>query len=244
LYDILERAWWRGEIHGDEKFDRLQLLKAMFKTTRRSDHPGIVFIVCGETAPPEEKALPDGGVEVDLRPRIPVPSIDTDTWDIANCKDAFGALAQTSSFESYTAAAPGLMTIELTRDEFIRWLEERGYHTPSFWSAKTTSYLPVVMKSRRAKRRQGARAKYDWEDIESFVRKQLDDRGDFDDPKDQTVDWNSQNCLVRRVQEYCGRRGKDSPSDSVIKQRLPSMVDRWREATGRDTRRSRSSTPV
>jgi hypothetical protein len=142
LYVLLERAWWLGEIHGDERFDRLQLLKHMFKKTR-SDDPGIVFIVCGETTPPEEKALPDGGVEVDLRPRVPLPSIDTNAWDTANCKEAFDALAgalahassQISSAKSYRLVAPILISIKLTRSEFIRWVKVNGYDEPSFWAA-------------------------------------------------------------------------------------------------------------
>jgi hypothetical protein len=159
LYVLLERAWWLGEIHGDKKIGRLQLLKAMFKTTRRSDDPGIVFIVCGETAPPEEKALPDGGVVVDRRPRVPLPSIDTDTWDIANCKKAFDAIAQTSSIESYHVATPYLMSIELTRDEFIRWLNGRDYQHPSFWSSKAISSTTFE------KPKKGRPPEYNWHGV-------------------------------------------------------------------------------
>ena len=69
----------------------------------------------------------------DLRPRVCVPSSDTDTWTEASCAATFEALAGLSCFEHYPQIGPGLDYIELTRDEFIRWLEMREFSFPEFW---------------------------------------------------------------------------------------------------------------
>ena len=104
----------------------------MFQTRDRYD--GILFVVRGDEAPSTSRELPDGSVSVDIRPEVPVPSLDTDIWDEANCQDAFDALAQATSTEHYPEIAPGLAFIELTLDEFTRWLRGRGYVIPSFWN--------------------------------------------------------------------------------------------------------------
>ena len=104
----------------------------MFQTRDRYD--GILFVVRGDEAPSTSRELPDGSVSVDIRPEVPVPSLGTDTWDEANCQDAFDALAQATSTEHYPEITPGLAFIELTPDEFTRWLRERGYVIPSFWN--------------------------------------------------------------------------------------------------------------
>ena len=104
----------------------------MFQTRDRYD--GILFVVRGDEAPPTSRNLPDGSVSVDIRPEVPVPSAHTDIWDEANCQDAFDALAQATSTEHYPEIAPGLAFIELTLDEFARWLRGRGHVIPSFWN--------------------------------------------------------------------------------------------------------------
>jgi hypothetical protein len=135
LYRLLESAWWLGEIRGDSAISRLQLLKKMFMVMRERDDLGIVFIVGQDAGPPPvEKLLPDGSLLVDIRHEIPVPSSETNDWDESACKDAFHTLAQTLSFETYPEIAPGLAYIELSHDEFVRWLQNHGYSVPQFWA--------------------------------------------------------------------------------------------------------------
>jgi len=143
LYRLLESAWWVGEIRGDSAISRLQLLKKMFTAMRERDDLGIVFIVRQDAGPPPvEKLLPDGSLLVDIRHEIRVPSSETNDWDESACKDAFHTLAQTLSFESYPEIAPGLAYIELSYDEFVRWLQNRGYSVPQFWA-------PLPFKSKK-----------------------------------------------------------------------------------------------
>ena len=131
LLDLLEGAWWSGEIVGEASTSRLQLLTGMFK----SAHPlGIVFLVKDQQDASEIKILPNGNVEVDIRPRVMVPSSDTKLWTDQTCVASFSALAKISSAKSYTALTPVLSAIVLSRDEFVAWLSIRQYNVPMFWS--------------------------------------------------------------------------------------------------------------
>jgi hypothetical protein len=133
LLKVLEGAWWLGEFCGDSAISRLELLKGMFKSMRHRDDLGIVFVEGERVGEPPPKKLPDGSLLVDVRHRICLPSSDVNAWDEGTCDEAFRALAQTSSYESYPEFAPVLTLIELTHGDFISWLEGRGYDKPIFW---------------------------------------------------------------------------------------------------------------
>ena len=79
------------------------------------------------------------------------------------------------------------------------------------------------------KSRPGAKPKWDWDDVELFVREQLDSKGDYEDV-DPTADWKRQSDLIASVMKYIERRsgGGTGPSDSTMKARIAPMVDRWR----------------
>jgi hypothetical protein len=133
LLSILVSAWWLGELRGDS-VSRLQLLKIMF-TSKNRDDLGIVFIVSDDAGPPQVD-LPDGSLEIDVRPQIRVPSSNTETWDEAACRDAFHALAQATedfSIDVYREFAVLLPSTKLIYEEFDTWCRSRGYSTPTFW---------------------------------------------------------------------------------------------------------------
>jgi hypothetical protein len=145
LLALLEGAWWRGEISGDSATTRLQFLKNMFKLIPKCDAPRIVFVAGGEAGPPTYFELPNGSVSVDVRPRVPVPSTDTDTWNEDSCAEAFQALAgiEEPSSKHYWEFSPGIDFIELTRDEFIQWLGVRGIDIPTFWGRLGDTTTPL-----------------------------------------------------------------------------------------------------
>jgi hypothetical protein len=126
----LEGAWWLGEIAGDAAISRLQLLKRLCKPKRRFQ--GIVFVTKDGVDQPIGVKQPDGTVQVDVRPRIIVPR-DSEEWNEVSCAAAFEMLARSPSFEHYPEISPGLDFIELTRDEFVKWLLVRGFEIPTFW---------------------------------------------------------------------------------------------------------------
>jgi hypothetical protein len=135
LLDILICAWWRGEIIGDAP-PRLEFLKKMFaKRSGKDELSGIVFKLEGEVGEPTEIKLPDGSLDVDIRPRIPVPSRNTDEWDEAKCDPAFQSLGSeiVSCVDHYDDWLPGFGWFNLSHDEFMKWLATQGYSLPTFW---------------------------------------------------------------------------------------------------------------
>jgi hypothetical protein len=103
----------------------------MFISMRDRNDLRIVFIV-GDCAGPVPVELPDGSLEFHLH-KIRVPSNDTENWDEAACRDAFQALAKTSSKESYPELTFGFTLIQLSYEEFNTWRTNRGYFEPKFW---------------------------------------------------------------------------------------------------------------
>jgi hypothetical protein len=146
LLQLLEAAWWLGQIRGDSVKSRLDFLKHMFKAMHDRDDAGVVFFV--EDAPePKMEQLSDGSIVVHYRHPISLPSKDISAWDESNCEDAFQSLAQTTSTESYPEMTPGLAFIELTFEEFTGWLLARGYAKTKFWKP-----LPATSQLKTAKR--------------------------------------------------------------------------------------------
>jgi hypothetical protein len=132
LFHILEAAFWLGEVRGDFVQSRLQLLKEQFTLMRDRDDAGVIFLV-GNSAGPPPIELPDRSVTVDLRQQIRVPSGNIDNWNETSCKNAFQALAETRSLDSYPELAAIFAGVSLSYEEFTAWLAKRGFDKPTFW---------------------------------------------------------------------------------------------------------------
>ena len=78
-------------------------------------------------------------------------------------------------------------------------------------------------------RRRGAKSKFDWEDIELFVFKALDERGDFTEPR-QADNWNTQSDLEKCVAHYIFDLTGKGPAESTIREHICPMVAKWRLA--------------
>ena len=148
IFHTLESAWWLGELRGNSRRTPLQLLKIMFTSMRHRDDLGIVFIV-GDSAAPLPVELPNGSV--DLRYKIRVPSSDTESWDEAACRDAFQALAEISSTESYREFAVGLSLIQLSYEEFSTWCAKRRFSIPTFWKPQDQAVAQQKRKTWQAR---------------------------------------------------------------------------------------------
>ena len=135
VLSALESAWWLGELCGNSGPTRLQRLKSMFISMRDRNDLGIVFIV-GDDAGPQPVELPDGSLKLDLRHQIRVPSRNAESWDETACRDAFQALAKTSSKESYPELTVGFTLTELGYAEFNTWRERCGFEQPKFWKPR------------------------------------------------------------------------------------------------------------
>jgi len=171
----------------------------MFTSMRDRDDLGIVF-TDGESAcgtPPRE--LSDGGFIVHVRHLIRLPSVDLDSWTEASCMEAFHALAQTSSSESYPELVPGLAFIELTHDEFDRWLEKRRYSKPDFW--KPRGRLEIAKRGRPSE--------YNWDGVKNSLRDYVSQHGPI----------TTQVELLQKCADFARdlHRKKHTPDDNTIR---------------------------
>jgi hypothetical protein len=157
LLDLLIRAWWGGELFGDAP-PRLEFLKKMFaKRSDKNELSGIVFTLGEEVGEPTVEWLPDGSADVDICPRVPVPSENTEVWDDASCAPAFQSLnsREVSCVEHYPDWRVAFDWFNLSRDEFMKWLTTRGYSLPTFWSGNQAGGAAVGAMTGAAKGRKG-----------------------------------------------------------------------------------------
>jgi hypothetical protein len=77
--------------------------------------------------------------------------------------------------------------------------------------------------------RVGAPATYDWDDIEQFVFRELDNRGDFRE-SNQVLDWRTQNDVIRAIEIYLNNLPCEAPvpAHSTLKPRVKDIITRWR----------------
>jgi hypothetical protein len=80
--------------------------------------------------------------------------------------------------------------------------------------------------SSRAKRRTGRPPKLDWSAVEVEVFQLMDHHGEFS-PNDR--EWNAQAKLEAAVQDLCKLKLHTDISVSRIKEKLPEMLQRWRD---------------
>jgi hypothetical protein len=231
LLRVLESAWWRGEIVGETALTRLKLIRFLFGHAPDLD---LIFMIGDEPGPPEIEDTADGSVEVDLRPRLTVPSADPATWNDTNCATAYEALAKAQRLITDPTVGPALRGIGLSHQEFFNWLAACGYHSPTFWrtvradaDAQGTAHPEDTGGPKPSKSPSGRKPGFDWGKIEVFVVKQLDKNGHWDD--DPEDGWRSQSDLVALVQQDCLKNYGREPADSTVKEHLRTMIKRWRE---------------
>jgi hypothetical protein len=162
------RAWWLGEFVGSAP-PRLEFLKKMF--AKRNDHNElneIVFVIEGEVQQPTTKELSDG-ITVDIRPRIPVPSVMTDEWDEVQCDAAFREFGsdEMSILEHYPDWCVVFLWFELSRTEWVNWLRSRGYSLPCFWGGLKEDTVQTYARGKKGPK-PGELRRYEAEDRALF----------------------------------------------------------------------------
>src|SRR5262249_31673613 len=111
----------------------------------------------------------------------------------------------------------------MPRDFFERWLAK--HRMP----ARPQRFEPPAPQSAK-KARAGAKPKWDYEEMELFVFREMDRRRDFSDYRNAEKGWQSMNDLYVLIKGHFERLtdGK-SPPDSTLKDHVPPMVRKWRE---------------
>jgi hypothetical protein len=137
LLDVLEAAWWRGELRTKGPLTPLAVLKSVYGSAREGDLTTLVFVTKEDAIRPKGIELPDGSLQLDdndLKPRIVIPSYDPESWTEASCAPAFQALAQQPSRKYYPDRTIQFLMMEIDRHQFVRLLAKHGLDLPKFWS--------------------------------------------------------------------------------------------------------------
>lgn len=89
IFSLLLQGYWKGEFDGNntQGIDRITLLKNIHDTESINEH--FIFAYSYAKKPNIITELPNGGCRIDIRPVLPVPNANTDTWTNENCKEAF-----------------------------------------------------------------------------------------------------------------------------------------------------------
>jgi hypothetical protein len=123
LLKLLESAWWRGEFVTQEGASRLSLIRHLYNSS--NDY---VFTAGEESGPPDIER-PDGILEVNVRPRIRVPSTETEAWNDRDCALAYEDLAAVKRERVRQAMLndieQGNLTVEKLGDMLEKELAER-----------------------------------------------------------------------------------------------------------------------
>jgi hypothetical protein len=129
VLDGLVKAWWRGELTAVNGPSRPEMLWTLYKNYQDR----IAFVVPGLEEPAISRALPDGGVVVFRLSTVPLPNTQPKSWDDTNCAEAFEAVAEGWNSERFEIVEMSVHWIELTVAEFVSWIDETPYPTPTFW---------------------------------------------------------------------------------------------------------------
>jgi hypothetical protein len=110
----------------------------------------------------------------------------------------------------------------IPRAYVIKWLQRHHFTLPEWLGGEVA---PMGRKSTRV----GRKAQYDWEDVDLFVQKQLDEKGDFAESINSVKGWRAQADLETLVEAYIEKQDGEAPARSTIRHRISPMIDKWRK---------------
>jgi hypothetical protein len=115
----------------------------------------------------------------------------------------------------------------IPRREFAAWYPGWSYaplaDLDRLWPPAAEPKVAKATQSSQTKR--GAKPKYDWPDVETFVHKLMDDQREF---RPWDTEWKCQADVERKVKNYLGKSNLH-PAESTIRKRVSPMIDRWRK---------------
>jgi hypothetical protein len=144
----LTRAWWRGEFIANGA-ERRNVLEAIYKS-----EPPFVAFGLPQSPDPHISVSPNGTVEVQFL--VPLPNSEPKTWDDDNCLVAYRAVADAweSRPDIFELLVPVVRSLELTEEEFTKWLTARKWPRPTFWDVSEglgkSSSLPKSLSEQQA----------------------------------------------------------------------------------------------
>jgi hypothetical protein len=131
----------------------------------------------------------------------------------------------------------------IRRDVLLSWCRQFNVLSPAELclgekSPDNTDLASAANKEPTTERKNkaGAKAQWDWAEIEMLVCKTMDERGDFAKPENAEDGWRSLADLYKQIVKYVERLPPamgggmgNGPAESTLKGHVPKMVAEWRE---------------
>ena len=74
----------------------------------------------------------------------------------------------------------------------------------------------------------GAPELYDWDEIEQFVAKQLNEKGDYGLAENRVTGWRTRADLIELTKDHLQKLKMAIPGDTQMKAKIGEFVERWR----------------
>jgi len=81
---------------------------------------------------------------------------------------------------------------------------------------------------RRKVTKVGAPELYDWDEIQQFVVKKLNNNGDYESPENKVKGWRTRTDLIELTKDHLQKLKMDVPGDTQLKARIGEFVEHWR----------------
>jgi len=130
----LRSAFWRDELElvyeiSAKAIDREAVLRGI---NMRRDHPGFTLVDGGEMIPAPAVEDASGGVTIDLRRYIVLPS-DPAQWTDEILCSAYDAMAEVELADFDELIKPAIRMFSVTRDALAGYCDRIGCDRPRFW---------------------------------------------------------------------------------------------------------------
>jgi hypothetical protein len=145
----------------------------------------------------------DGLVGMDMRP---------------GAQDKAGVTADGRSIIHRTSSAN---MPQISMDDLLDWLGRQSPEQPTPKTTAPASVRPNLTKV-------GAPERYDWDEIEQFVAKQLNEKGDYGLAENRVTGWRTRADLIELTKDHLQKLKMAIPGDTQMKAKIGEFVERWR----------------
>jgi hypothetical protein len=120
----------------------------LFRAIAKQPICAIVPITADDPGPSLTIEFDDGSCEVDMTPRVPVPSLNFENWNDENCREGFRIVAEQwdeiKKVDEIELIIPILRAIRIDHGKLFDWIATRRFNPPTFW-AKQTDRLDEIL---------------------------------------------------------------------------------------------------
>jgi hypothetical protein len=110
---------------------------------------------------------------------------------------------------------------QISKDDLLDWLGRQAPQQPTPKTTAPASVRPNLTKV-------GAPERYDWDEIEQFVAKQLNEKGDYELAENKVTGWRTRADLIELTKDHLQKLKMDVPGDTQMKAKIGEFVERWR----------------